>query len=272
MINKKFLNMVAHFKDFQCDIINCDLACRVTQPMSPLRSNFNLGLRSRTTLLPWGDIGHVALHGGHHVYNIESDIVLFLDHTSILEKITDPIISIERINRDLYKLDAWSKQWLVKVNPAKTMYIVFSLKIQLAQYADLYIGREKLERVKQHKQLGVTFTEQMTFEMHIMQENCKKAINHLSALKALGSRIPRKGRLAIYVSFIRPVNSGFSHLKETHENSLKFANSLKDLEIHWNFIEYINILEHSWNLTKINYYLILTPIVIKVPTQNKLIL
>ena len=38
-------------------------------------------------------------------------------------------------------------------------------------------------------------------------------------------------------------SAGFPHLKETHENSLNFAISLKDLEIHWNFIKYINILK-----------------------------
>ena len=58
------------------------------------------------------------------------------------------------------------------------------------------------------------------------------------------------------------------HLKEIHENSLNFANSLKDLEISWNFIKYINMLENSLNLTKINYFFIFSLIVIKAPTQN----
>ena len=39
-------------------------------------------------------------------------------------------------------------------------------------------------------------------------------------------------------------NTGFPHLKETYENSLNFANSFNDLEIPWNFIKYINILEN----------------------------
>ena len=59
------------------------------------------------------------------------------------------------------------------------------------------------------------------------------------------------------------------NLKETHENSLHFANSLNDLKIPWNIIKYIHILENSWNLTKINDYLIFSLILIKAPTQNK---
>ena len=54
------------------------------------------------------------------------------------------------------------------------------------------------------------------------------------------------------------------HLKETHENCLHFANSLEDLELPWNFIQYITILENALNLTKINY-LIISLIVIKAP-------
>ena len=40
------------------------------------------------------------------IRDIESDIFLFADDTSILEKITDAIISFESIFRDLSKLDA----------------------------------------------------------------------------------------------------------------------------------------------------------------------
>ena len=53
-------------KDLRFDIINGDLACRVTWPMSPIRSNVTLSLQPRATLLLQRDIGHVALHTGHH--------------------------------------------------------------------------------------------------------------------------------------------------------------------------------------------------------------
>ena len=56
--------------DFWCDIINGDLACPVTWPMSPLRSNVTIGMRPRATLLPLSNIGHVALHTGTYLYNV----------------------------------------------------------------------------------------------------------------------------------------------------------------------------------------------------------
>ena len=119
------------------------------------------------------------------INDIESNIFLFADDTSILENITDPITTFQKINRDLTRLDTWSKQWLVNFNPSKTKYIIFSKKLQKVQYPDLYIAGEKIKRVDKHKQLGIVFTDKMTFEAHI-EENCKKAMNRLTALKRLG--------------------------------------------------------------------------------------
>ena len=41
---------------------------------------------------------------GNIIKDVESDIFLFVDDTSILEKITDPVISFERITRDVFTL------------------------------------------------------------------------------------------------------------------------------------------------------------------------
>ena len=55
---------------FWCDIIHGNLACWATQPMSHLGSNVIIGLQPRATLLPHCDIGCVALHCCHHLYNV----------------------------------------------------------------------------------------------------------------------------------------------------------------------------------------------------------
>ena len=136
--------------------------------------------------------------------DIESEIFLFADDTSLLEKITNPALSFNKINRDLTKLHNWSKQWLVNFNPTKTKYIVFSKKLHSPDYPPLQIGGEQLQRVRTHKQLGVIFNESMTWEDHV-NENCKKAMNRLVMLKKLGAKIPRKSRFTIYLSYIRPV-------------------------------------------------------------------
>jgi len=136
--------------------------------------------------------------------DIEANILLFADDTSILEAIANPILSFEKLNRDLTRLNIWSNQWLVTFNPTKTEYIVFSKKLIKPDYPDLYLNGEKLQQVNTHKQLGVTFNSKMTFDDHI-RENCKKAMNRITAIKRLQAKLPRKTKLTIYISFIRPV-------------------------------------------------------------------
>ena len=138
------------------------------------------------------------------VCDIESDILLFADDTSILENISDYDISFEKINRDLNKLSVWSNQWLVSFNPTKTKYIIFSKKRMKIAHPPLYLGNQLLDEVSKHKQLGVTFNEKMTFDDHI-NENCSKAMKRITVLKRINNKLPRNSRLTIYKSFIRPI-------------------------------------------------------------------
>ena len=44
------------------------------------------------------------------INDIESNILLFADNTSLFEAISDPHLSYEKLNRDLTKLYLWSNQ------------------------------------------------------------------------------------------------------------------------------------------------------------------
>ena len=138
------------------------------------------------------------------INNIDCEMFLYADDTSILEVITDPLLSFDRINSDLNKLQSWSRQWLVNFNPDKTKFIVFSKKLNDVDYPDLFINDRKIKRVSHLKQLGINLNKSLTWELHI-KENCKKAMNRLTALKKIGSKLTKKSRLTIYISFIRPV-------------------------------------------------------------------
>ena len=50
------------------------------------------------------------------VKNIERDILLFADDTSIL---LYSMLSITKVNRDLERLSNWVSQWLIQFNPTK---------------------------------------------------------------------------------------------------------------------------------------------------------
>jgi len=138
------------------------------------------------------------------VKDIQSNILLFADDTSLVEVITDPLLSFDRLNQDLSRLNIWSKSWLVNFNPIKTAYIVFSKKLIRPNYPALYLDNIALKETSTHKQLGVIFNNRITFEDHI-DAQCKKAMTRLTALKRVQRKIPRSSQLTIYLSFIRPI-------------------------------------------------------------------
>ena len=60
--------------------------------------------------------------------NIESDILIFADDTSLLAKGKSPEIISEIINRDLAKIGHWSNTWKVTFNANKLKQIIFPIK------------------------------------------------------------------------------------------------------------------------------------------------
>ena len=158
------------------------------------------------------------------VNDINSNIFLFADDTSLLEPISDPNLSFQKLNEDLEQLNKWSKSWMVTFNPTKTAYIIFSKKLVRPIHPDLYLDNVKLNEQSKHKQLGVLFNNNMTFDDHIDQQ-CNKAMKRLTTLKRLQHKIPRQSRLQVYLSFIRPI---LEFGCELYDNSCK--NVLNKLE------------------------------------------
>ena len=76
--------------------------------------------------------------------DIECEMFMYADDTSMMEVITDSILSFEKINRDLNKLHIWLQQWWANFNHNKTKYIICSKKIQHPVYPNLYINNDKL--------------------------------------------------------------------------------------------------------------------------------
>ena len=138
------------------------------------------------------------------VNNINSDILLFADDTSLLHTITDPIQSIQEVNQDLETLRIWAEDSLVTFNPTKTKYMIFSKRSQKTKYDDVHMGNIALDKVSVHKQLGITFTDDLTWENHIT-DICTRASSRIDMIKRLPSAITPVTKLHIYTSFIRPI-------------------------------------------------------------------
>jgi hypothetical protein len=60
--------------------------------------------------------------------DVESNYFLYADDTSLLDIIDDPIASASKLDKDLEKINAWCKNWLMDMNPSKCETITFSTK------------------------------------------------------------------------------------------------------------------------------------------------
>ena len=91
------------------------------------------------------------------VDNIESDILIFADDTSLISSGTDPSITSFQLNRDLEKVHSWALRWKVEFNPKKSKDIIFSRK-SLNNTPPIILNDTYIERVNTHKHLGLFLT------------------------------------------------------------------------------------------------------------------
>ena len=58
--------------------------------------------------------------------DVESDILIFADDTSLMASGADPTETAEMLNRDLKKISLWATKWKVTFNAKKSKDIIFS--------------------------------------------------------------------------------------------------------------------------------------------------
>ena len=59
------------------------------------------------------------------INDIESDILIFADDTSLFATGSDPVETAAQLNRDLVRITNWAEQWKVKFNAKKSKDIIF---------------------------------------------------------------------------------------------------------------------------------------------------
>ena len=140
------------------------------------------------------------------VDNIESNIYLFADDTSILHELdnNDLTTSFQLINRDLQKIFDWSTQWRVQFNALKSSYIVFSKRQHRDQWPNVTMGNSNILECQTHCHLGVHLNNTMTWNTHI-DSIAKKASKRVFSMKRLSKLVPRKSLINIYKTLIRPI-------------------------------------------------------------------
>ena len=128
---------------------------------------------------------------------------LFADDSSLFFSASN-IRDIESIlNHDLILVTEWARRRLVNFNPNKTEAIPFTY-LQRQEYPTLIFDGVNIKFVSQHKHLGLTLSENMTWKSHIdsILTSASSMIGVMRKLKYVFSRCALN---QIYISYVRPV-------------------------------------------------------------------
>ena len=101
------------------------------------------------------------------VSEIQSNIRLFADDTSLYVIVQNPDSAALCLNVDLNKIFNWAKLWLVKFNYSKTESMVISRKVNKPYHPPVYMDNAEMKEVSAHKHLGIFFSNDCSWHTHI---------------------------------------------------------------------------------------------------------
>ena len=123
------------------------------------------------------------IYMNHITDNIQSDILIFADDTSLFASGSDPAETSAQLNRDLLQITNWASRWKVTFKAKKSKDIIFTKKY-LNNSPPLLFNDNWIERVNVHKHLGLYLSSSLVWSAQI-KELCLKANRKLSVLRSV---------------------------------------------------------------------------------------
>ncbi len=138
------------------------------------------------------------------VKDIQTNIRLFADDTSLFHSITDSHTTELLLNQDLQKISDWATQWLMIFNVLKNEVMTLSLRRNRPPQPPLFFNGTPLKEVTEHTHLGLTLSSNMSWKSHV-DRVCLRAGQRNNILRKLKFRLPRKTLENLYKSLVRPI-------------------------------------------------------------------
>ena len=138
------------------------------------------------------------------VKEIQSNIRLFADDTSLFHSIVDSHLTQQILNHDLQKISEWAAQWLMVFNVLKNEDMTLSLRNNPTLQPPLFFDGTQLKEVGEHTHLGLTFSSNISWKPHV-DRICSRAGQRNNILRKLKFRLNRKTLENLYKSLVRPI-------------------------------------------------------------------
>ena len=152
--------------------------------------------------------------------NIESDILIFADDTSLLASGKSTLDTSKILNRDLEKISVWSSKWKVSFNADKSKQVVFS-KYNHNHSPLLILNHKSICKVDTHKHLGLYLSYNLDWSVHIYNV-CLKANRKLAVLR----RVKLLKRQTLDILYKLTVRSVIDYALPVYYHSLKVTEKI----------------------------------------------
>lgn len=131
-----------------------------------------------------------------------SEILLFADDCKIFKEINTDI-DCQQLQDDFNRLIEWCKIWKMKLHPDKCVFMNFTMKRSNDVMFDYSLGESSLNRVYEMKDLGVYFTPNLNFSLHV-NKIVSKSFQMLGFVKRITKDFSDTNTLMmLYNSYIR---------------------------------------------------------------------
>ena len=127
---------------------------------------------------------------------VNAKVKMYADDTKVYERQNEA----DSLQRDLERLEEWSRKWLVKFNELKCKVMYFGINNPKHTYL---LGNTDLEKVTNEKDLGVYITDDAKPSSQCV-EAAKKASQALGFIKRTFTYYDRRSFAILYKTYIRP--------------------------------------------------------------------
>ena len=163
--------------------------------------------------------------------NLESNVKLFADDTSLFSIVFDKNLSSQTLNNDLIKIQQWAYQWKMNFNPdasKQAQEVIFSRKTNKPQHPDLLFNQSQVQRSDAQKHLGVILDNKLNFNQHVKcaMDKANKGIN---VLRKLRYYVPRDSLIRIYKTFIRS-QLDYADIIYDQPSNMSFCDKLESIQ------------------------------------------
>ena len=178
--------------------------------------------------------------------DLESEITIFADDTTLLATGKDPNITAQILNRDLIKISEWAARWKVTFNAKKSKDMIFSRKMLYNSFPTI-LNETVIDRVSVHKHLGLILTSNLDWSPQV-HEVCLKANRKLAVLKSV-KLLSRRTLDQLYKITVRSV---IDYALPVYFKNVKQTDMVRLVQVQYNAAKLVSGALHYSSIEKLN--------------------